>query len=31
LVHIFTPEKRGIYDLERLRSNAPRTALSEAA
>ena len=31
LVHIFTPEKRGFYDLERLWSNAPRTAVSEAA
>ena len=31
LVHIFTPEKRGFYDLERLWSNAPRTTVSEAA
>ena len=31
LVHIFTPEKRGFYDLERLWSNAPRTLVSEAA
>lgn len=31
LVHIFTPEKRGFYDLERLWSNAPRTAVSQAA
>ena len=31
LVHIFTPEKRGFYDLERLWSNAPRRTFSEAA
>lgn len=31
LIHIFTPEKRGFYDLERLWSNAPRTVVSQAA
>ena len=31
LIHIFTPEKRAVYDLERLWSNAPRKSVSEAA
>ena len=31
LVHVFSPEKRKFYDLERLWSNAPRTVISEAA
>ena len=31
LIHIFTPEKRAFYDLERLWSNAPRKSVSEAA
>lgn len=31
LVHVFTPERRGFYDLERLWNNAPRTLVSAAA
>lgn len=31
LVHIFSREKRSFYDLDRLWSNAPRTAVTEAA
>jgi ribosomal silencing factor RsfS len=31
LVHVFSPEKRKFYDIERLWSNAPRIELSEAA
>ncbi|MBI1352816.1 MAG: ribosome silencing factor [Acidobacteria bacterium] len=31
VVHIFTPEKRKFYDLERLWRNAPRVPVPEAA
>lgn len=31
LVHIFSKDKRGFYDLDRLWNNAPRTLVSEAA